>query len=264
VGGEVSVSETLVYDDEPARRIRAISETADIRAQRERVIALLAPGPGSRVLDVGCGPGHLARELAIAVGPAGRVCGTDVSEHMLALARAAGDGEVEFIHMPGPALPFEDAAFDMAVATQVYEFVEDLPAALAELHRVLRPGGRAVILDTDWDSLVWHSSDPERMDRVIGGWRRRIAHPRLPRTLARLLTAARFEVTRREAFTIFDTNGEEGSYSVLQIEHLGTSALGVPRSDVQAWAADLRELAAAGEFFFSLNRYVFLAAKSPR
>jgi ubiquinone/menaquinone biosynthesis C-methylase UbiE len=229
-----------------------------MRAQRCRVLELLAPEPGWQVLDVGCGPGHLAAELASAVGPSGRVCGADVSEHMLALARQP---EVEFVHVSGTALPFDDGTFDAAVATQVYEFVEDLPAALGELWRVLRAGGRVLVLDTDWDTLVWHSSDAARMSRVLDGWRRRLADPHLPRTLARALRDAGFEVTRREALTIFDPHGREDSYSAHQIEHLGASAVGVPDEEIEAWAADLRRLAATGEYFFSLNRYIFLATK---
>ena len=252
------MSFTIRYDEEPARRILALSETAEMQAQRRHVVELLAPEPGWRVLDVGCGPGHLAAELAEALGPNGRVCGADVSEHMLALAAHA---EVEFVHMSGTALPFQDGTFDAAVATQVYEFVEDLPAALAELWRVLRPGGRALILDTDWDSLVWHSSDPARMSRVLDGWRRRVANPHLPRTLARRLRDAGFEVTHREALTIFDPHGSDDSYSAHQIEHLGASAVGVADEEIDAWATDLRRLAAAGEYFFSLNRYIFLATK---
>src|SRR5439155_3989859 len=54
------MSVTMRYDEEPARRIQALSETDDMRAQRRRVIELLAPRPGWRVLEVGCGPGHLA------------------------------------------------------------------------------------------------------------------------------------------------------------------------------------------------------------
>jgi arsenite methyltransferase len=168
------VTDTITYDEEPARRIQLLSETADLRAQRQLVIELLAPKPGWRVLDVGCGPGHLTRELAEAVGPTGQVCGADISEHMLSLAQHQG---VELVHLTDSTLPFESESFDAAVATQVYEFVEQLPLALSELHRVLRVGGTALILDTDWDSLVWHSGDPERMNRVIDGWRQRVAHP---------------------------------------------------------------------------------------
>ena len=250
------MTDTITYDEEPARRIQLLSETADLRAQRQLVIELLAPQPGWRVLDVGCGPGHLTRELAKAVGPAGRVYGADISEHMLSLAQHQG---VELVHLTDSTLPFETETFDAAVATQAYEFVEQLPLALSELHRVLRVGGRALILDTDWDSLVWHSSDPERMKRVIDGWRERVAHPRLPRTLTRLLRDAGFEVIHRGTFTIFDVRGDEGSYSAHQIEHLGISAHSVPATERSAWEADLRELAVTGDYFFSLNRYTFLA-----
>jgi arsenite methyltransferase len=252
------VTDTITYDEEPARRIKLLSETADLRAQRQLVIELLAPQPGWRVLDVGCGPGHLTRELVKAVGPAGRVYGADISEHMLSLAQHQG---VELVHLTDSTLPFETESFDAAVATQAYEFVEKLPPALSELHRVLRVGGRALILDTDWDSLVWHSSDPDRMKRVIDGWRQRVAHPRLPRTLTRLLRDAGFEVIHRGTFTIFDVRGDEGSYSAHQIEHLGISAHSVPDHERSAWEADLRKLAVTGDYFFSLNRYTFLVTK---
>jgi SAM-dependent methyltransferase len=252
------MSGVMRYEDDAARRIEGLSETAAMEMQRGRVIAALAPRAGERILDVGCGPGHLTRELAEIVGAGGRACGADVSEPMLALARAAG---AECERVEDGCLPFEAGAFDAAVATQVYEFVEDLPLALAELRRVLAPGGRAVVLDTDWDALVWHSSDPERMRRVLDGWRERVADPHLPRTLARQLRDAGFEhVGGPEVFTILDTSGAPDSYSALQIEHLGTSADGVSGEEVLEWAEDLRALARSGEYFFSLNRYLFTAS----
>jgi SAM-dependent methyltransferase len=155
----------------------------------------------------------------------------------------------------------QESTFDAAVATQVYEFVEELSTALAELHRVLRAGGRVLILDTDWDSVIWHSSNNARMQRVLDGWRQRVADPHLPRTLAARLRAAGFEVTRREVLAIFDPTGDECSYSAHQINHLGASAIGIPASEIRDWAPDLRSLARAGDYFFSLNRYIFLAAK---
>jgi ubiquinone/menaquinone biosynthesis C-methylase UbiE len=252
------MSRVMRYDDAPARRIARLSETPEMRAQRERVIELLAPQPGWRVLDVGCGPGHLAKQLAAAVGPRGHVCGVDTSEQMLALASGRG---VELSHVQGTTLPFAKATFDAAVATQVYEFVEDLPRALAELSRVLAPGGRALVLDTDWDSIVWHSSDVARMQRVLDGWRERLVDPHLPRTLSRRLREAGLQVVEREAWTIFDPYGREGSYSASQIEHLGASASGLEAAELASWQEDLEALARTGDYFFSLNRYLFLAIK---
>jgi ubiquinone/menaquinone biosynthesis C-methylase UbiE len=132
-------ADVIRYDDPGAQRIAALNETAEMRAQRRRVTELLAPQPGERILDVGCGTGHLARELAARVLPGGEVRGADISAQMLAVARRAG---VDAQLTTGTSLPFANGEFDAAVATQVYEFVEDLPAAILELMRVLRPDGR--------------------------------------------------------------------------------------------------------------------------
>jgi hypothetical protein len=72
---------------------------------------------------------------------------------------------------------------------------------------------------------------------------------------------AGFNVRRREEYVIFDPVGGEHSYSSHQIAHLGASALGVDPEEVAAWADDVCDLARRGEYFFSLDRYVFLAAK---
>jgi SAM-dependent methyltransferase len=116
------------------------------------------PGAGEGVLDIDSGPGLPAGELAAAVGPTGRVCGVDVSPDMLALARArdlpTGCAPVEYLAAGAERLPYPDDMFDLAVSTQVMEYVPDVAAALAEAYRVLRPGGRLLLLDTDWDSIV--------------------------------------------------------------------------------------------------------------
>lgn len=248
------------YDRAASQRIMALAETPEMRDQRRHVIELLAPRRGWRVLDVGCGPGHLAEELAAAVGPEGAVCAVDVSPAMLALAR--GRGSIEFERVHGTELPYTDDMFDAVVASQVYEFIEALPAALRELHRVIRPGGAAVILDTDWDSLVWASGDAERMSRVLAGWRRRVARPHLPRTLAGELREVGLRVVDRLSYVIFDPYGHPNSYSALQIKHLGASAVGVAESEIRDWAEDLRGRARDGEYFFSVNRYLFRAVKA--
>ena len=63
--------------------------------------------------------------------------------------------------------PVPDASFDAALSVQVLEYVAEVDAALAELRRALRPGGRLVIWDIDWSTVSWHSADPVRMRRVL-------------------------------------------------------------------------------------------------
>jgi SAM-dependent methyltransferase len=87
-----------------------------------------------------------------------------------------------------PDLPH--GAFDAAVCTQVYEYVADMPAALAHARRLLTPGGRLLVLDTDWDSIVWRTGDEARMTRVLAAWDEHLVHRDLPRRLPQLLAEA--------------------------------------------------------------------------
>lgn len=98
------------------------------------------------VLDLACGPGSATRLAAEAVGPSGRVTGFDLSPAMLEVARTktttASAAPIEYIEAPADALPVAEASFDVAVCQQGLQFFPDRQAALAEMHRALRPGGR--------------------------------------------------------------------------------------------------------------------------
>jgi len=99
---------------------------------------------GQRVLDLGCGGGLLAEPLSRA---GARVTGIDLSASALAVARehaARSDLRIEYIQARAERLPFRTASFDIVVAFDVLEHLDDLPAAIAEISRVLRPRGRLV------------------------------------------------------------------------------------------------------------------------
>jgi ubiquinone/menaquinone biosynthesis C-methylase UbiE len=237
--------------------------------QRRATLQALALRAGELVLDIGSGPGLLATDMAQVVGTAGQVIGVDISDPMLTLgqrrwADLGGAGRVSFVKADATALPFAEASFDVAVSTQVYEYVADLSLALAELHRVLRPGGRALILDTDWDSIVWHATDPDLMRRVLAAWTQRFADPHLPRTLASQLRAAGFQVSRPEVLVLLNPEYDPDTYSVANGEIMADFAVSqgsLSRDQADAWRADLHQLGRDGRYFFSLNRYLFLARR---
>jgi demethylmenaquinone methyltransferase/2-methoxy-6-polyprenyl-1,4-benzoquinol methylase len=113
---------------------------------RSAMVQAVSPRPGQRVLDVATGTGMVAFALA---GRGARVIGLDQSEDMLGGARAklaTASAEirqhVEFVHGQAEELPFSDGQFDALTFTYLLRYVDDVAATMAELARVVRPGGR--------------------------------------------------------------------------------------------------------------------------
>ncbi|HYU03907.1 MAG TPA: class I SAM-dependent methyltransferase, partial [Jatrophihabitantaceae bacterium] len=106
----------------------------------------LAVAPGEAVLDVATGPGTVARLAASRVGPRGRVVGCDFSPAMLAIARGKppmpGAAPVSYVECPADALDVRDDSVDVVTCQHGLQFFPDRPAALAEMHRAVRDGGR--------------------------------------------------------------------------------------------------------------------------
>ncbi len=122
----------------------ATGPEADLRRE---FADFLAPAPGSRVLDVGCGPGHLARWLA---RRGCQVTGVDRGWRLLRMARRLAEREklsVRFERAPAERLPFADSEFDLTLATTVVYWVEKPEAVVREMVRVTRPGGSVASLD---------------------------------------------------------------------------------------------------------------------
>ena len=136
------------------------------------------------------------------------------------------------------------------------------PSALTELRRVLRTGGRALLLDTDWDSVVWHAADRERHQRIMAAWEEHLVDPHLPATLPGQLRRAGFRVTGRSPDPPVQPD--------LRAEHLQRTDHGVDRAVRQRTPGSdpsgRRRLdgrpadrGAEDDYLFSVNRYCFLA-----
>src|SRR3984957_5402537 len=122
--------------------------------------------PGQDVLDVGCGPGTITADLAVLVDP-GRVVGIDREPGIVAaasdLARDRRSPNLEFVTGDVHALDFDDQTFDVVHAHQVLQPLSDPVGALAEMGRVLRPGGILAVRDSDYGGFIWAPADP-RLD----------------------------------------------------------------------------------------------------
>ncbi|MCB1868440.1 MAG: methyltransferase domain-containing protein [Gammaproteobacteria bacterium] len=254
----------LSYDEEATKRLLSVYVTPDVVAQRAQFLRALHPASGERVLDVGSGPGFLAMEIGALTGPSGAVSGVDISHPLLEVARTQCSELpwIEFHDADATSLPFTDASFDAVISTQVLEYVRDVDAALAEIHRVVRPSGRVIIVDTDWDSIVWHTSNRERMSRVLVAWKRHAADPYLPRSLSNKLTRAGFHLESQQVIPLFNPGFESNTYSNRVIDLIALFVTGcneITRDEAEEWAQELRLAGSRGEYFFSLNRYMFVA-----
>ncbi|HEY2670568.1 MAG TPA: methyltransferase domain-containing protein [Rugosimonospora sp.] len=126
-----------------------------IRAAREVARDALALGPGQRVLDAGAGTGEVARDLATLVGPDGEVVAMDSSAAVVDVASRRHDGSpVRYVVGDITAMGFPDASFDAVRSERVLQHLAEPDAAVSELLRVLRPGGRVALIDTDWQSFL--------------------------------------------------------------------------------------------------------------
>jgi demethylmenaquinone methyltransferase/2-methoxy-6-polyprenyl-1,4-benzoquinol methylase len=143
------VFETIAPVYDPMNRLLTLGQWE--RWQR-RLLALAAPQPGERWLDVACGTADLSLMLAQAVGPAGAVEGVDLSPAMLAVGRAkverAGLGDrIRLVEGDALDLPYPDESFDGAVVGFGLRNMTDVRRAVAEMRRVVRPGGRVLSLE---------------------------------------------------------------------------------------------------------------------
>jgi ubiquinone/menaquinone biosynthesis C-methylase UbiE len=143
-----------------------------VRASHRRSVELLGVREGYRLLDLGCGTGTYATDVASLVGASGRVVGVDLSAAMIGVARRRAEAlDVPVEYRVGDALnlPFPDAVFDGCRVERVLQYLDDPDRALAEMVRVTVPGGRVVASEIDWDTFV---CDVPGLDRGI--WRRGI------------------------------------------------------------------------------------------
>jgi ubiquinone/menaquinone biosynthesis C-methylase UbiE len=164
--------------------VRFMDETEKlpaIQASKRLIVERLALASGDAALDVGCGPGTYALDIAEHVGPGGRCVGLDASEIMIAEARRRS----RELHVPITfelgdvhALPFPDSTFDVCLAARLLEHLSDAGRALTEMARVTRSGGRIAVFDFDWDTLIIDHPDKEttrtfvlsHSDAIRNGW----------------------------------------------------------------------------------------------
>ncbi len=168
--------------------------------------------PGQVVADFGCGPGHMAVELAGWVGPGGQVHALDINLDFIARARerAASKGLADriSIHQTGrAALPLADGILDRVLARNTIIYVDDPLACLGEFKRVLKPGGKAHMIEGDWPLMVVEPAPTQAWADLIAAAGHACRTPDIGRKLYGIAGRAGFARVALEVVTRPDTEG---------------------------------------------------------
>lgn len=177
LSGEVPpLFRATAQDDESVAQMVALLDYQDALPSARRLhdwaIETAGVQPGDHVVDLGSGTGTMSRQLASLVAlvaspgvPAGQVIGIEPNPHLRAVAvsraKAAGVSNVSFVEGFAGALPFDDSTIDLVWCERVLQHLADPQLAINDITRMLRPGGRAVLLDSDYGTRVVSDLDPD-------------------------------------------------------------------------------------------------------
>lgn len=246
------------------RYLDAVSAQQATAAYKERTFALLAPRDGNSMLEVGCGNGDDARALATHIAPTGRVTAIDVSETMVAEARARGAVGVDFETGDGQALRFSDATFDGVRVDRTLQHVLDPALVIREMARVLLPGGRLVAAEPDWDTLLLSATDHSLTRRIVSHKTDRDhRNGTIGRRLAGLIVEAGLAPVAVEAAALALNDLEQA----MRLAGLRESALSAARgraittAEAKEWLADLERQGARGTLVLTITLVIVAAEK---
>ena len=226
---------------------------------------LLAPAEiaaGHAVLDVGAGPGFFAGGLASIVGDEGRVDGVDINARFVrdANARHAEADNVNFHHVEDHRLPFDENTFDRVVCKNVLEYVPDVGATLAEVHRVLKPGGRVLVIDSDWGFVIVQPWDKATVDHFFTAAAPAFNEPYIGRKALGFLAAAGLTDVNVRLSPFVDQSGRGLNVLKNMASYIATFDT-LPADEVQALLGQVETALAHGQFLFCLPQFLITADK---
>jgi ubiquinone/menaquinone biosynthesis C-methylase UbiE len=227
------------------------------------ILDALRLGGGERVLDLGCGAGDDAFDMAARVGPEGHVTGVDISEFLIAEAirrSSAGNLSVSFEVGDARSLRFADESFDAVRTERMLMHVPDPVKALAEMVRVLKAGGRMAVQDFDWETQFCDSPHKETTRRIAVSFCDGMKNGWIGRSLPRLFREAGMtDIT--VSFRILSI-----TYDFLQLLLGGHVARAVSsgilsENEADLWWTDLGRANAEGWFVYGLTAFIVSGCK---
>ena len=236
----------------------------DIKKSKLIILDALQLRPGLHALDLGCGTGADAFDIAQRVAPSGAVTGVDVSEAMIAEARrrSAGLGlPVAFEVGNATQLRFAENTFDACRTERMLMHIAEPGGAFREMVRVTKPGGRVAVFDFDWDTFVIDHPDRVTTRRVVASFSDSMRSGWIGRQLrCMFLDAGMTEVavTCQQVFIGFEFMGLLVGGHLTRVQQAGT----FDPAEVKRWWNDLRDADVAGRFLAGFTAFIVSGRKA--
>ncbi|MET7773061.1 methyltransferase domain-containing protein [Nocardia sp. NPDC005366] len=235
-----------------------------IRRLRTWAHEALALRPGESAVDIGSGTGSEVLEFADAVGPTGTAIGVEPDPNLLASAerRAEQAGSPAKFHS-GDAygIPFGAETFDAALCERVFQHLTAPGRAANEIARVLRPGGRAVVVDVDWGTAIVHPGDLQVVRQVIDTLAAATTNPRSGRRLPGLLTKAGLVIDEVGSHALVQERTVGAGSLVTRISAMAVARGAITEAQRDQLLADLRRGSETGDIHLSVTMFAVLAHK---
>ncbi|MBH0779088.1 methyltransferase domain-containing protein [Nocardia sp. NEAU-351] len=235
-----------------------------IRGLRAWAHHALALRSGESAVDIGSGTGSEVLNFAETVGPTGSAVGVEPDPNLLASAErraAEADSAAKFHSGDAYGIPFGANTFDALLCERVFQHLTAPARAANEIARVLRPGGRAVVVDVDWGTAIMHPGDLTVVHQIIETLAAATTNPRSGRRIPGLLTKAGLVVDDIGSHALVQDRGVGAGALVTRISAMAVARGAITEAQRDKLLADLGRGAETGDIHLSVTMFAVLAHK---
>ncbi len=247
---------------EPERLAR-YEEMFQFRQDQEPILNALSLKADLHVVDFGCGPGFLAAEIAKRL-PHGSVTALDLNQEFIqrATQRASADGvaNIHYQHVTEDTLPLADASADRVLCKNVLEYVPDVQSVLAEHHRVLKPDGQILVIDSDWGFVLVEPWGKQRTDKFFEAAAQAFNEPLIGRQVPGALRAAGFDDVKVTISAGADLTGRGIGVLKNMASYVRTFET-LPEPEVASMLTELEAGIEHGTYLFVLPQFTITARR---